>query len=260
MTDNYNVVGDIAGNFLTLKALLAKMPQDAELISLGDPNDRGPRSKEVIEFLMTNGRTVNSNHAHMLVEMWRESGNPGAFAPYYDKSVFFNNGGYDTLTSYSEDWLKTSLHLIIPKEHIDWLDNCPMCIESTNFFMSHAPLHPRCTIEEACDIGTGFDRFRIDHNSENCLLWNRVVPEKPHFNLNGKINIFGHNASNEVKIFTEEYPHGIKMTPETFEIFKQSQSYKDYPPYAICLDTSFGKKLTGLHLPTMTLYEQEYID
>jgi hypothetical protein len=34
--NNYNVIGDIAGEYKTLLALLNKTPKDAELISLGD--------------------------------------------------------------------------------------------------------------------------------------------------------------------------------------------------------------------------------
>lgn len=46
-------IGDIAGNFKTLKALLDKLP-NKKVILLGDPNDRGPRSNEVIQFIMDN--------------------------------------------------------------------------------------------------------------------------------------------------------------------------------------------------------------
>ena len=51
-----NLIGDIAGNFKTLLALLKKMPDD-EPIGLGDLNDRGPRSREVFDFFMKNGKS-----------------------------------------------------------------------------------------------------------------------------------------------------------------------------------------------------------
>lgn len=271
--DNYNVVGDVAGQFLTLKALLAKMPQDAELLCLGDPVDRGPRSKEVVEFLMTNGKTVNSNHAHLMVEAWEQSAMPGAHPRYYEKGIWFQNGAIQTMTSYDSDWStkiqfasysemyntivtykEDKLHTIIPREHIQFLKNCPLYIESENFAMTHAPLHEKLTLEQACDLGSGFMDWRSDEASDRSLLWNRYVGNKPNPHLKGKINVFGHNSSDNAKVYTPSFPNGIKLKPDNFHSFDMSDVY------AICLDTSSVKVLTGLHLPTMTLYQQEYID
>lgn len=270
--NNYNVVGDVAGQYFTLKALLDKMPKDSELICLGDPIDRGPRSKQVVEFLMSNGQTVNSNHAHLMVEAWEQSAMPGAFPRYYEKGIWLYNGAIQTLTSYDIDWVaklnfqshqsmyetvlnydETNLHTIIPKAHIDFLKNCPMYIETDKFAMTHAPLNFQKSLDEASEIGSGFVDG-VDYDSEYSILWNRYVTNKPHPKLNGKINLFGHNASDNVKVYTPRYPAGIKLTEEEFDNFNKSDIY------AICLDTSSAKVLTGLHLPTMKLYTQEYID
>lgn len=257
--DNYNVIGDVAGNFLTLKALLAKMPQDAELICLGDPSDRGARSKEVIEFLITTGKTVNSNHAHIFVDFYEQSKNPNTYFPYYEKEVFFYNGGTQTVESYNPEWHPSDkkFHEIIPESHIEFLKNCPFYIKSKNFVMTHAPLSDQCTLKSACDLGEGFFRGG-DVISERSLLWNRYVPEHPHSDLKGKINIFGHNASNMVKVYTTQYPLGIKADNNKLQQLLLTND--EYPIYAICLDTSSAKVLTGLHLPTMTIYQQDYID
>jgi len=263
--NNYNVVGDIAGNFLTLKALLAKMPQDAELLSLGDPNDRGPRSKEVIEFLMKNGKTVNSNHAHMFVENWQQSAMPGAAPRYYEWDLFFYNGGNATMDSYAGTppgkWgsLGKEVHELVPASHIEFLEKCPMYIETSSYVFSHAPLHIRSTLESASKLGNGFaSPYDIDLVSEFSLIWNRYVPDRPHPHLNGRIHIFGHNSSDMVKVYTTQFLDGKKVDNEGLQVLLSTDN--QYPIYAICLDTSRGKKLTGLHLPSMTLYEQEYID
>lgn len=253
---NFNVVGDIAGNFLTLKALLDQMPKDAELISLGDPNDRGPRSKEVIEFLMTNGQTVQSNHAHMFTERFRQSENPHK-SMYYDRETFFWNGGGQTLNSYGIDWNWKTLHTHVPKEHIEWLESCPMYIKTDKYFFSHAPLHVYVTIEKASQLGTGF-YSEPDPSSDYSLLWNRDVPERPHKELEGRINIFGHNSSDMVKVYTTQFPKGIKVDNTSFQEILERQD--KYPIYGICIDTSSNKVLTGLHIPSMTLYQQKYID
>lgn len=276
--NNYNVFGDVAGNFLTLKALLAKMPQDAEPLCLGDPVDRGPRSKEVVEFLMTNGKTVNSNHAHLMIEDWKQSAMPGAHNRYYEKGVWFFNGAEQTMNSYDLDWKKKInyddsqirmdivkyeefiLHTLIPRDHIEFLERCPLYIESENFVMTHAPLHIQLDLKEASNIGNGFATPNLghDYNSHYSLLWNRYVGDHPNPTLNGKINIFGHNSSDSAKVYTTQYPQGIKVDNEKLQYLLMLKD--TYPIFNICLDTSSGKKLTGLHLPTMILYEQKYID
>lgn len=261
--NNYNVVGDIAGEFLTLKALLAKMPQDATLISLGDPNDRGPQSKEVIEFLMKNGHTVQSNHAHLMTEAWDQSSSPGVKPRYYEYDLWPScNGGIQTMDSYAgigpNNWgsLGKKLHELIPVDHIEWLKSCPMWIESENFVFTHAPLHSQLSLMDAAELGGGFDET-YDPQSQYSLIWNRYVGERPNKFLGGLINIFGHNSSNAVKVYTTQFPLGIKVDNEQLkEIWNRKE---EYPIYGICLDTSSARILTGLHLPTMTLYTQEYI-
>lgn len=271
--NNYNVIGDVAGQYLTLKALIAKMPEDAELLCLGDPVDRGPSSRQVIEFLMHIGKTVNSNHAHLMVEAWEQSAMPGAHPRYYEKGIWFHNGAIQTLTSYDTDWsnkigfqtyqsgYQTIIHYnedklwhIIPKDHIEFLKHCPMYIETDQFVITHAPIFEKSSVMQACNLGTGFNSLKPDNASERSLLWNRSVGHKPNPQLAGRINIFGHNASDNIKVYTPEFANGIKLTPEAFKEFDMSKVY------AICLDTSSSKVLTGLHLPTMTLYQQEYID
>jgi hypothetical protein len=254
---NFNVIGDLEGRILTLKALLAQMPP-AELICLGDPNDRGPSTKELIEFLMNNGRTVQSNHAHMMTTEVRERANPHMVPRYYESGIWpERNGGLATMRSYTlEPFAMHELPRIIPESHIKFLEECPMYIETENFIMSHAPCRQKGTLEEMSDIGTGFyQRFGVDNKSEYSLLWNRFVPNRPNPELKGKINLFGHNSSDNVKVFCPLYPHGIKVSTE--ETWQECLENK---PWAIGLDTSAGGKLTGLHLPTMTLYSQEFID
>lgn len=276
--DNYNAVGDVAGQYFTLKALLDKMPKDAELLCLGDPNDRGPRSKEVIEFLMNNGKLVNSNHAHLMTECWKQSAMPGAHPRYYEHDIWFYNGAIQTMSSYDPDWMtkaefchttnmyttvlgfkEDKIWTMIPKDHIEFLKNCPLYIKSENFVFTHAPVAAKKTLEEVSDLGSGFFNINHDYRSDQSLLWNRYVPDKPNKHLDGLINVFGHNSSDKPKLYTTQYPNGIKITSQD-QLTELWSMRLDHPVFAICLDTSSAKVLTGLHLPTMTLYTQEYID
>jgi hypothetical protein len=262
--DQFNVVGDLEGRFLTLQALLAQMPP-AELISLGDVNDRGPNTKDTIEFLMKNGRTVASNHGHFMTTEYRERLNPHVVPRYYEPGLWPEcNGGMATMRSYNmEPFFQSTLSSRmrdIPEEHIQFLENCPMYIESDHFIMSHAPARQSGTLEEMSNFGFGFyQRYGVDWNSENSFLWNRFVPNRPNPELKGKINLFGHNSNNAVKVFSAEFPQSKKVhtTEELHELLAKRE---EYPIWAIGLDTSGGQFLTGLHTPTMTLYKQEFID
>lgn len=270
--NNYNIIGDVAGNYLTLKALVDKMPQDANLLCLGDPNDRGPSSRQVIEYLINNGTTINSNHAHLMVEAWEQSAMPGSYPRYYEKGIWFYNGAIQTLASYDDDWSnkiefqtyqdmydlimrynEEKLYKLIPKNHIEFLKNCPMYIETDTYIMTHAPIHEKLSIAQACNLGDGFVGG-MDDVSDRSVIWNRYVGNKANPQLAGRINVFGHNASDNVKVYTPNFTNGIKLTPEAFKQFDMTTVY------AICLDTSSSRVLTGLHLPSMTLYQQEYID
>ncbi len=251
--NNYNVIGDIAGNYKTMLALIEKMPPDAVVLSLGDINDRGPRSKEVIEYFASGkGKLVQSNHAHMMVDCWKRVMMPGAQPQYYDDGIWSVNGGKETLLSYGDSMS------LIPESHIRFLEQCPMFIETPDFIMTHAPIPVDRSPEEASKLGHGFNVPFYDQDAEYSCIWNRWVPKRVNPQLNGKVNVFGHNASDMVKVWNEEFPGGIKTLPETFT--KIWANREQCPIWAIDLDTSFGSGLTGLHLPSMQLYEQEFIE
>ena len=85
-----NIIGDIAGNYNTLMALLKQMP-DEEVISVGDMIDRGPHSKQVLEWFMKNGTAVLGNHEHLLYTSQTDS---------YMADIFLRNGGIATIQSF----------------------------------------------------------------------------------------------------------------------------------------------------------------
>lgn len=252
---DYFVVGDVAGEYDTLIALLDKATKDIQLVCLGDPNDRGLKSKETIEYLINNSITVQSNHAHMMTEAWYYSANPESRALYYPTDIWpKHNGGLYTVQSYGD--FTTPIHKLIPESHIRFLENCPLYYEFDNFICTHAPVHIRLNKESIKNIGTGF-LYRFDQISEDCVLWNRQVPSKPNRNFNNKINLFGHNAYRDVKAFTTEFPNGVFCDQKKLNELLDKR--EEYPIYAIGLDTSVSKILTGLHIPTMTIYQQEYV-
>lgn len=234
-------IGDIAGNFKTLKALVDKLP-NKKIILLGDPNDRGPRSNEVIQFIIDNQdrfTLVNSNHAHMMVDHYE-------CTRFYDRGTFLMNGGTATMRSYE--------NMQFTPSHIEFLKSSPNHILTDKYLFSHAPLHSQRELKDIDNLGKNV----YDYHFDSSIIWNRQVPNKPHSDLNGRINIFGHNGAEAVKLYCKQYPNGWYIDQDKLTNYLKEFGTGDI--WGICLDTCWSNVLTALDLDTMTLYTQEYID
>ena len=85
------VISDVHGCYKTLLALIAQLPTDEELCFVGDLIDRGPQSKDVIEFVKSNNhKCVLGNHEDMMDSAYR-SGHPDM-----DRN-WAQNGGQQTM-------------------------------------------------------------------------------------------------------------------------------------------------------------------
>lgn len=268
-----NVLGDIAGQFETLEALVKKLPS-GEIMSVGDMVDRGPDSKLVLDFFMDH-KALLGNHEHLMLDAFEISENllkHGAnktnyknilieknISSYYQPGLWFQNGGYHTLMSFDKNAvaildgqvlnsieLLIELSQIIPRKYYDYLKSLPLYLETDKFLITHAPKFKRHSVEEATDLGTGFHTKR-DHKSDYSILWNRdhVGPYK------NKIQIFGHNAYKKIRFFNEKFPQGIShdnvLAPAISEI------------YAIGIDTSASQTISAINLDTLKIYQEKYI-
>lgn len=215
-----NVIADVAGHYKTLMALIDKMPDD-ELIFLGDLVDRGPRSKEVVEFVMEGGhRCVFANHEHLMLDHCDPPGDTGRF---YQYGTWLWNGGQQTIFSYG------ALELI-PKEVLTWMRSLPKYLEVDGVFLAHSFIHPDYTLEEALDLGKNAG----DPDCDRSIIWSRAEPiRRDEYDL----QVAGHNSQFGLRSFTD-----------------------DQGEFAVCLDDCRNKVLTGMHLPTRKIYQQEYID
>lgn len=251
MSQELNIIGDIAGNYLTLQALLAKMPQTAKVVSVGDMVDRGPRSKEVLEYIMANGLAVMGNHEHMMLDylLRQKQGLDG----YYDAQIWQWNGGTQTLKSFDPD---ESGYIDIDMDLLNWLQNLPLYLQfppakgdgvrKDGLLITHGPIRGDFKLDQCLNPSYGFNRpykftWLNDNigkkapNPDDCVLWNRGTPRRLH--KEGFLQVYGHNSAKTVKWFGDD---------------------KGY--YAVCLDTSADKVLTGMHWPSLELFEQDYID
>lgn len=214
---SFNIIGDIGGQFDAFQKLIAKMPE-GKVISVGDLCDRGPKSKEVIEWFMNNpnAEAIFGNHEHLLIDTYRKTN-------YYESGTWYMNGGSKTTKSYGK-WVSD-----IPEEVVKWLETRPKYLLIDGVFISHSFLAPDYSLEEALDFGTSWeDSLKCDKS----IIWNREEPvRRPEY----KLQVAGHNSQFRLRRFVDELGE-----------------------FAICLDDSSNDKLTGLHLPSMEIFQEEF--
>ena len=217
-----NIIGDIAGQYDTLMALLKKMP-DEEVLSVGDMIDRGPQSKQVLEWFMKNGKAILGNHEHLMLNEIDEG-------DYYSRGMWQWNGGGATLDSFGA----FNPAMLRGNPLINWVRGLPLFVKLDGALVSHSFIGFGQTLETACDLGRGFAHGSDDAQSDRCILWNRGEPGRQ-MNDKDHIQIAGHNSQFGLRKFEDR--NGT---------------------YAICIDDSRHDKLTGLHWPSMTIYQEDY--
>ena len=205
-----NVIGDIAGQYDALMALLKKMPDD-QVVSVGDLIDRGTKSKEVVEWFMRHGKAVLGNHEHLMLDHYRDTW-------YYgQRGMWHYNGGSKTEESFGGP---------VPENVLAWVETLPLYLELEGCLISHAFVNADLGLARACELGSSI----ID--AENSIIWDRHYPRRmPEY----KTQIAGHNGWMGLKYFSD-----------------------DQGDFAICIDDSPKKKLTGIHLPSMVVYQQDF--
>lgn len=160
------LISDIHGMWNTLQALLAKVTStigaDYQVYLAGDLIDRGPRSKEVVEWAMENNiPCVSGNHEDLALAFSRHTkrGYKAKCTSYYDPDVWLFNGGEDTMESWGCD---------IPQKVLDWMAQLPPYIildqesDGRKLLLSHT--------------GYGLD---ADKNNWIRALWGRYDGDGP---------------------------------------------------------------------------------
>ena len=218
-----NIIADVAGQYKALIQLVGQLPK-GDLVFLGDLVDRGPDSKRVLDFVIKNNyKCVLGNHEHMLLDHCRRGG-------FYNRDVWLWNGGGATLESFDTT---RQLQNPIPNEYLDWIDKLPKYLEIDNCLISHAFPRPdriddQDIIKEMCEFGRN-----IWEKDETTIIWNRSQPVR---RSSWRLQICGHNSQFGLRRWEDEQG-----------------------TYAICLDDSRRKVLTGYVLETGEVFQQKYI-
>jgi len=108
-----------------------------------------------------------------------------------------------------------------PLEHVKWLKTLSLFVETDKFFISHSCIFPLWDKEHCISKPL---------NDMNSLIWNRHKPRRK-----DKYQIFGHNSHWGLKRFSDHEGE-----------------------YAICIDTTQSRKLTGYNTKSNTIYQVDY--
>ncbi len=143
------VIPDIHGCAKTLRALVEDMIKPSKhdwLYFLGDYIDRGPSSKEVIDYLMYlqredyNLRLLLGNHEDYLLQSYAIEMNLksvlGIKQANRKKREWLFHGGKQTMESFGLTDLKQ-----FPMEYLDWMRHLEYFIELDNYILVHAGLN-----------------------------------------------------------------------------------------------------------------------
>lgn len=230
------VIGDIHGCYNTFLELLKKIPKEDTIVSVGDLVDRGPFSKQVVQYMIDHPEilVVKANHEDMMINDML--GDPSA--AYYGE--WKATQAAETMNSYRKEDGTVDLELM--REHAKWMANLPLFLEfpdvklTENTYLNQD--HERHLVVSHSSIGNTW-RFR-DPNSEghhwfeNGALWNRDVPR----DVKDIYNIFGHtpNTKPKVKSFYANIDTGCVFNRSGYD------------------------KLTAIRFPSLKLITQENVD
>lgn len=134
----YYAIADLHGRFDLLKKAWEAIEEDASkadkitaytIITLGDYIDRGPQSKEIIDFLIKEEVvSLMGNHEAMAVEV--------CLNPHYQKnSWWMGNGGDTTLASYGGYYGELGK---MDSAHLKWMGSLPIYYVTPKQVFVHA--------------------------------------------------------------------------------------------------------------------------
>lgn len=227
------IIGDIHGCYKTLIALVEKLPKGVPIISVGDLIDRGPRNRDVINWIRSNNiPCVVGNHEILMCSK-----------QFSERQVWMMNGGrattqeYETLPLLERDF---SNYLRGHKEYgfdqdafdkdAEWMNSLPWYLEFKDIknekgrylIVSHTTI---------ADIWS-----KKDHVNREDVVWQRrnMPPQ-----IKGAFNVYGH-------------------TPVSKPIIREHFANIDT---GCVYGSSYNLgHLTALQFPEMIIYQQKCID
>ena len=171
------VVGDIHGYSQKLRSLIAELKRRAKpgdaLVFVGDYVDRGPESRLVVDQVLEltrggwNGPVtcLKGNHEEMLLDFL-------AKRPRYEPGIWLQNGGRETIFSYSGRPEPRTFAPSLPPEHLEFYQGLPSWHDDANGIYVHAGIIPGLSPADCDDDDLLWIRETF---IESDYEWDRVV-------------------------------------------------------------------------------------
>ncbi|WP_437185716.1 metallophosphoesterase family protein [Planctomicrobium sp. SH668] len=168
-------IGDIHGCGTALLTLVERVPMtsDDTVITLGDYVDRGPQSRQVLDWVMERTATgkcipLRGNHEIMMLD---------AIFGRMPMGLWLQYGGKEALDSYAAEG-ERGVPEEIPQSHLQFIESqlLPYYESETHIFV-HASVEPQ---------------FSLAEQIPDSLYWTRFNGIRPH--RSGKTIICGHTA------------------------------------------------------------------
>jgi serine/threonine protein phosphatase 1 len=163
------IIGDAHGHFDAVLRLLDQIAlrNDDRVYFLGDLIDRGPQSKQLVNFVIENHyQCLLGNHEHMLLKAIG-----GEEVSDYWLQNWVHSGGAETLLSYNNQ---------IPEEHIHWFQSLPEYIDLGKIWLVHAGVDPaypleKQTREQFCWIRDEFHAMTQPYFEDKLIITGHTV-------------------------------------------------------------------------------------
>ena len=179
MTPIY-AIGDVHGCYEHALKLTNKIDQyhsennfseTPRVIWLGDLTDRGPQSKEVIDFIISRGdECIRGNHDQAMLEActnpdkihsWIKWGGGNTLISYGHDREMLSEILNDVAMGYISD-LSTIVDIsIVPKSHVTWIASLPTKIETKNHFFCHAGVDNNYSLKDQPDEALQWIRHKF---------------------------------------------------------------------------------------------------
>jgi serine/threonine protein phosphatase 1 len=194
-------IGDVHGRFDLLQRLLGlieaddqsvRTPAETHVVMLGDLIDRGPQSREILEFLVNSPPTfaqfhfVMGNHEEMLLKLIDDPDSSALphFLRYGGRETFESYGAPQIVLDMPDRFAPDTLPYYVPEPHRQFIRTMHDGLQFGDYFFTHAGIRPGVSLEE---------QDRQD------LRWIRspfLESEEDY----GVVVVHGHTVRNEVEI------------------------------------------------------------
>jgi serine/threonine protein phosphatase 1 len=157
-------IGDVHGRFDLLQDLIARVeaddtariPADTHVVMLGDLIDRGPQSREIIDYFLRGAprfatwHLIQGNHEEMLLKLIDDPDSPHMpqFLRYGGRETFESYGAPQRVLDMPDRYAPDTLPSYVPEHHRALLRGMHDGVQFGDYFLTHAGIRPGVPLAE----------------------------------------------------------------------------------------------------------------